>query len=181
MNKIKRYNKLASLPKNKSKDILNALQINEGDHILEIGVGGGYFAQQMSLKIGKSGLYYGIDTNDLFLDNLEKLNYKLQNIRTIKSTTSYLPNLDENFDLVFTRNVYHHLENRSEYFKQISEQLSENGRIAIIDYNESFSLWRLSGHYTRKQVIINELKNAGLKLKQEYDFLHKQSFLVFGK
>jgi ubiquinone/menaquinone biosynthesis C-methylase UbiE len=179
MNKIKRLNRQASLPKNQPNKIIDKLQLIEGDRILEIGVGGGFFAEKFSTKIGKSGVYFGVDTEDAFLKNLKTINPELANIKTVKSLTGSIPKIDEKLDLIFTRNVFHHLLNRTEYFKATSNLLTPNGRVCIIDYNERAVLMKLTGHYTPKKVIIKELNEAGLVLENDYDFLNKQSFLIF--
>jgi len=35
------------------------------------------------------------------------------------------------------------------------------------------------GHYTPKEVILSEMKDAGYVLQREFDFLRKQHFLIF--
>ncbi len=181
MTKINRYNKIASAPKNKSKEIVKAMCIEQGNKILEIGVGGAYYAKMFSEIIGETGNYYGIDTDETFIENLNEIGKSILNIKGIKVLPNELPALKEKVDFVFTRNVYHHLENRTNYFRKISDLMTIKGRIVIIDYNESFSFFRLSGHYTKKTTIINELKEANFSVIQDLKLLNKQSFLIFEK
>ncbi len=181
MTKIDRYNKIASAPKNMSKEIINAMGIGQGDKILEIGVGGGYYAKMFSKIVGKNGSYYGIDTDETFIENLNEISKSFSNITGIKILENEIPALKEKVDFIFIRNVYHHLENRTDYFKKISNLIKNKGKIVIIDYDESFSLFRFSGHYTRKSTIIKELKDANFSLIKDFQFLNKQSFLIFEK
>ncbi len=181
MTKIDRYNKIASAPKNKSKEIIKSMNIEQGNKILEIGVGGGYYAKMFSEIIGKTGNYYGIDTDETFIENLNIIGKSTLNITGIKILANEIPELKEKVDFVFTRNVYHHLENRTDYFRKISDLMTDKGRIVIIDYDENFSLFRLSRHYTKKATIIKELKEAGFSVIQDFKFLNKQSFLIFEK
>ncbi len=181
MTRIDRYNKMASAPKNKSKEIIKAMGIEKGDKILEIGVGGGYYAKIFSEIVGKNGKYYGIDTDTMFIDNLNEISKSNSNIKGIKVLTNEIPTLSEKVDFVFTRNVYHHLENRTDYFRKISDLITTKGKVVIIDYDESFSLFRLSGHYTKKTTIIKELKEANFLLIKDFKLLNKQSFLIFEK
>ncbi len=181
MTRIDRYNKIASAPKNKSKEVLKAIDIKQGNKILEIGVGGGYYAKMFSEIVGKNGSYYGIDTDETFIENLNVIGKSILNITGIKILANELPTLKEKVDFVFTRNVYHHLENRTDYFKRIADLMTTNGKIVIIDYNESFSLFRLSGHYTKKNTIIKELNDAKFSVIKDLKFLNKQSFLIFEK
>ncbi len=181
MTKIDRYNAIASAPKSKSRDIINTLGIKRGDNILEIGVGGGYYAKRFSEIVGENGRYYGIDTDETFIKNLNVIGQSTPNIMGIKILANEIPVLKEKVDFVFTRNVYHHLENRTDYFRKISDLLTTKGKVVIIDYNESFSLFRLSGHYTKKTTIIKELKDAHFSVTKDLRLLNKQSFLIFEK
>jgi cyclopropane fatty-acyl-phospholipid synthase-like methyltransferase len=182
MNRIKRYNQIASTPKNKSKEIINALSIEKGDKILEIGVGGGYFAKIFSEIVGGKGTYYGIDTDNVFIENLNTIGKAgLKNIVGIKILPNEIPDFHEKVDFVFTRNVYHHLENRIDYFRKLSDIIAIKGKVIIIDYNEKFSLFKLSGHYTPKFLIIKELEEAGFSITRDLQLLNKQSFLIFEK
>ncbi len=181
MTRIERYNKIASAPKNKSKEVIEAMGIEQGNKILEIGVGGAYYARKFSEIIGENGQYYGIDTDETFIENLNEIAQSVSNIRGMHISESEMPALPEKVDFVFTRNVYHHLENRTDYFRKISDLMTSKGQVVIIDYDESFSLFRLSGHYTKKATIIKELKDANFSLVKDFKFLNKQSFLVFGK
>ena len=181
MKRIDRYNKIASSPKNKSKEIISTLGIAKGDKILEIGVGGGYYAKTFSKIVGEKGNYYGIDTDETFIDNLKTIEKSNLNITGIKILPNEIPHLQEKIDFIFTRNVYHHLENRIDYFKKLSGLISTKGKVVIIDYDESFSLFRLSGHYTRKDLIMKELKEAGFSVIEDFKILKKQSFLIFEK
>lgn len=111
MNRIERYNKIASKKKNKSFEILELLRIKENDKVLEIGVGGGYYAKLFSDLIGSRGLYYGADTLIQFLENLKEVNREssYNNIRPLEVRQDDIPRPDEKVNLIFTRNVYHHL------------------------------------------------------------------------
>lgn len=170
MNKIDRYNKLAPKAKSKSSEIMKKLNITEGDNILEIGVGGGYYADLFSDLIGKKGMYYGADTDEEFLNNLKQLNQHKENknITPKKVGEHNLPVTEKKVNLIFTRNVYHHLSNRTNYFKHLASLLAENGKIAIIDYNNRWSLMKLSGHYTKPETVISEMQDAGYILKEEH-------------
>ncbi len=181
MGKINRYNKIASSSKNQSEKIVKALGICSGNKILEIGVGGGFYANIFSELVGKDGKYYGIDTNKTFIDNLLAIKKIKPNITGINVLPNEIPVFQEKIDLIFTRNVYHHIKNRTDYFRKLSNTLSAKGKIVVIDYNKSFSLFRLSGHYTKKTRIFKELNEAGFKIVQDFDFLLKQSFLIFEK
>jgi arsenite methyltransferase len=181
--KMRRFNKSASSESAKPDQVLASLGIKRGMNVLEIGVGGGYFISRIAVMVGESGLVYGVDTEPDFIANLVEMNTQSQyrNIRPVLfRTITDLLGLGKTIDLVFTRNAYHHLKDRAEYFRSISPLLKPECRIAIIDYNEyPFSLLRILGHFTRKKEIIREQAEAGNRLIQDVSIFQKQSFLIF--
>jgi arsenite methyltransferase len=180
------FNKKAASSKSKPDEVLKALDIKPGQKIADIGSGGGYFSLRFAEAVGRTGQVYAADTKDEYLDLIrsQASRRELDNIKlaNISKQETRLP--DDFFDLIFFRNVYHHLENRVELMKDYRKKLKANGRLAIIEYKAGgsiFSFRRLFGHNVPKKKIIYELEQAGFKTTQEYDFLPEQSFTVYKK
>jgi arsenite methyltransferase len=89
------------------------------------------------------------------------------------------PQLPEPVDLIFTSNTYHHIDNRIAYFAALIKHLRPSGRLAVIDYDRTAWLEGLWGHYTPREFIKRELEQAGYELQNDFDFLERQSFLIF--
>ena len=90
--------------------------------------------------------------------------------------------LSESVDLVFMRNVCHHIPNRVEYFRKLENSLKPDGRVAIIEYKRGgglFSFRRMFGHYVPKEIIVEEMNKARYQLEKAFDFLPEQSFTIF--
>jgi len=100
--------------------------------------------------------------------------------RSLLWKMSYLL-LEGVLDLVFMRNVTHHLPNRVDYFRKLRDMLKPKGRIAIIEYRNGggFSFHRMFRYFVPKEVIVAEIHKAGYQLKEEFDFLPEQSFAIF--
>lgn len=181
--KAELLNKKASNPESKSIEIINSLEIQEAQTIADIGSGGGYFAFLFAEKIGNNGQIFCVDTNKDLLDFIDNqiLEKQISNIKTIHYYGKNLPIEPNSLDLIFIRNVTHHLKNRTDYFKNLTKFLKQNGKIAVIDYKkgELFSFHGIMGHYVHKKDIIFEMKNAGFEVEQEFDFLEKQHFTIF--
>ena len=181
--KAEMFNKKASDPKNKPNLILEALGLQHGQKIADIGAGGGYFSLQFAEAVGTDGQVFAVDTDPKFLDFIKKTAKEkgLDNVVTILTEKDKPTLLGENFNLIFMRNVCHHLANRAEYFKKLKDALKPRGKIVIIEYRggKGFSFHRLFGHYVPKERIIKEMKEAGFQLKEDLDFLPEQSFTVF--
>jgi arsenite methyltransferase len=181
--KAEMFNRKASDPKNKPDGVLEALALQKGQKVADIGAGGGYFSLRFAETVGKDGRLFAVDTNPKFLEFIKNNAREkgLDNVETVLTTESN-PNLAEkSIDLIFMRNVCHHLSNRVEYFKGLNGALKPRGRIAIIEYKSGrrFSFHRKFGHYVPEKVIIEEMKDAGYRLDKGLDFLPEQSFLIF--
>jgi len=180
--KAKMFNKKASNPKNKPDLILDHLQLKKGNLVADIGSGGGYFSLRFAEAVGKEGVVFAVDTNSGFLEFIkEKAKEKgLNNVKTILTSEENL-SLPENVDLVFMRNVCHHIPNRTDYFRRLKKLLKEGGRIAILEYRKAkrFTFHGLFGHYVPKEKIIKEMTQAGFQLEEDLAFLPEQSFTIF--
>jgi arsenite methyltransferase len=181
--KAKMFNRKASDPKNKPDEIINALAIKEGDIILDIGSGGGYFSIRFAEIAGKRGHIYSIDTDKSLLEYIQKSAQEknLNNIETILLDENELKIPDKKADLIFMRNVYHHLTDRINYFTKLKKILKPQGRIAIIEHKKKggLSFRSVFKHYTTKETIIDEMKQTGLKLIKDFVFLPEQSFTIY--
>lgn len=116
--KAKMFNRKASDPRNKPDQILEALELRQGQNVADIGAGGGYFCLRFAEAVGRKGKVYAVDTNLGFLEFIEN-NVKergLDNVEAILVAGEDLALPEESLDLIFMRNVYHHLTNRVEYF-----------------------------------------------------------------
>ncbi len=82
-------------------------------------------------------------------------------------------------DLIFTSNTYHHIDNRVVYFANLRQYLRAGGKVAVLDFDRRAWLEGLLRHYTPSEFIQREMEQAGYRLLEEFDFLDRQSFLVF--
>ncbi len=178
------FNKRASSERFKPDEIMKALNIKPGQRIADIGAGGGYFSFRFAEAVGRNGEVSAIDRNDDYLKYIREDASKrgLSNIKIIKASENNA-NLPNNyFNLIFFRNVLHHIENRVLFMKSIKPKLKPGGRIAVIEYKPGgsiFSFRRLFGHNIPKEKIIGELNRAGFRKSEEFNFLPEQSFMIF--
>jgi ubiquinone/menaquinone biosynthesis C-methylase UbiE len=157
------------------------LRLQQGQVIADIGAGGGYFSLRFAEIVGKNGRVFAVDTSQNFLEYIKNEAEKkgLKNIETILVTGEKLSLPEQGLDLIFMRNVYHHLRNRVEYFRKIRHFLKPNGKVAIIEHDKSLALHSIFGHYVPKEIIIKEMEEAGFLVEREFDFLPSHSFIIF--
>jgi arsenite methyltransferase len=184
LSKAKMFNRKAGRKQSKASEILKNLRLRPGQTVADIGSGGGFFAFLFSYEVGEKGTVYAVDIDRDFLDYIEKqaVDKGRENIRTILASETAVPLPRRAVDLVFVRNVYHHLTNRIQYFAEVREVLCPKGRVVIIEYNRQGSRWSFHyrcGHSVPKDVIIDEMAKAGYTVAASFDFLPVQSFLIF--
>jgi predicted methyltransferase len=161
--------------------VITTLAIRPGDQVADLGSGGGYFTFRLAQAVGPSGRVYAVDVdeglNAYVAERARDL--ALGNVAVIlaKYDDPLLP--EASIDLLFTSNTYHHLENRTAYFRNVRRYLRPGGRVAIIEHAGKgwFDSW--FGHYTASETIRDEMQAAGYQLQQQPDFLPRQHFLVF--
>jgi len=176
------FNRKASNPKNKPDQVLKSLTLQLGQNVADIGAGGGYFSLRFAEAVGREGYVFAVDTKQDFLDFIKEGTKRrgLDNVETVLATENKLT-LPKKVDLVFMRNVCHHIPNRVKYFTNLKEILEPSGRIAIVEYKSAryFSFRGIFGHYVPREIIIEEMTKAGHQLEENLTFLPEQSFTIF--
>jgi arsenite methyltransferase len=160
--------------------IIQSLRIQPGSVIADLGSGSGYFTLRLAKAAGSTGKVYAVDVDRAMNQALRERAKKEQadNVVVVLAEPSQ-PNIPEPVDLIFTSNTYHHLDNRLAYFTGLIKYLRPSGRLAVIEFNRTGWLDGLWGHSTPKETIKRELEQAGYELQSDFDFLERQSFLLF--
>jgi ubiquinone/menaquinone biosynthesis C-methylase UbiE len=163
----------------KPHEVIQALGLKPDSTVADIGAGTGYFATRLAHMVPQ-GTVYGVDTEPDMVKYLSERAKKLdlKNLVVLQSKSDS-PQLPQKVDLVMFVDVFHHVESRPGYLEKIRASLKPNGRIAVIDFKLDGPIGPpIEGRISPDQVKA-ELKNAGFSLKQEYDFLPNQYFLIF--
>lgn len=172
-----RANMLNRRAKQGSDEILRSLRIKPGDVIADIGSGGGYYSFFFSRLAGPEGRVYAVDTDKALLEYIaERIKQlRLNNIETMAGESiRKMP--AGSCDLIFMRNVFHHILNPESYFRNLKENLKPEGRIAIIEWSPG---GMRKTHCTPEEDIIRILQNAGYKQAEAHTFLTGQSYNIF--
>jgi arsenite methyltransferase len=160
--------------------VIQSLGIQPGSIIADLGSGSGYFTLRLAHAVGPTGKVYAVDVDSAINEALkERAKKERADTVVVVSAKPNDPQLPEPVDLIFTSNTYHHIDNRIAYFAALIKHLRPSGRLAVIDYDRTAWLEGLWGHYTPREFIKRELEQAGYELQNDFDFLERQSFLIF--
>lgn len=83
------------------------------------------------------------------------------------------------YDIAFTSNTYHHINNRAEYFKKVLHGLKVGGKVVILDLKKQADVERTSCPPENMRidlsVVISELISAGFDNLEiiNNEFLHQ--------
>jgi ubiquinone/menaquinone biosynthesis C-methylase UbiE len=120
------------------KKLLDALEIQEGATIADVGAGSGYHAFRMAPLVGAKGKILAVDIQQEMLDLLAARAKKesVTNIEMILGTDKD-PKLPEaKVDLILMVDVYHEFEFPHEMTEKLVAALKPGGRIAFVEFRE---------------------------------------------
>jgi arsenite methyltransferase len=159
-------------------EVVAALGLGAGDHVADLGAGGGYFTFRLAEAVGENGTLYAIDVDPDMLEYIEvtAAQKRLFQVFTHLGEASDPGLPDQSVDLIFISNTFHHLPERIDYFRNARASLKHGGRIAVVELSQnSFP----AGHFTPPETIVTEMGKAGYLRAAHHEFLPRQSFQIF--
>lgn len=111
------------------------VDLKEGEHVLDLGSGGGLDAFIARSTVGETGRVVGIDMTDEMIElataNAEKLGYS--NVEFVKSQIEEMAVENESFDVVLSNCVLNLVPEKEKAFSEIRRVLKAGGRFSISD------------------------------------------------
>lgn len=160
--------------------VIDALQLQSGLLVADIGAGTGYFTVRLA-KSPAAPRVYAVDIEPSMVEYVKKRAVRegLKNVVAVQAGDDR-SNLPEPVDLVLVVDTYHHIPNRVAYFTALKARMKPGARLAIVDFRkDSPSGPPVEFRFTPDQISA-ELGNAGFALQTSHDFLPHQIFLVYG-
>lgn len=163
----------------KPHEVIRALKLKPDAVIADIGSGTGYFSARFAHMVPQ-GRVYGLDTEPDMVKYLAGRAQRegLKNVTAVQAKPGD-PRLPEKADVVVLVDVYHHVENREQYFRRLQASLKPGGRLAIIDFTMDSPEGPPRTARIAPEQVKAELQRAGYRLAEEHGFLPNQYFLVF--
>jgi len=163
----------------KPHEVIRALALKPDAVVADIGAGTGYFSVRLAHMLPQ-GRVYGVDTEPGMVKHLADRARRegLNNVTAVAGKPGD-PRLPGKADLVILVDVYHHVEDRERYFRQLQNSLKPGGRIAIIDFRMDSPVGPPQRARIEPGLVKAEMARAGYVMAQEHAFLPNQYFLVF--
>lgn len=161
--------------------VMNALKIEPGNSVADIGAGSGWFTVRAAKRIDNDGTVYAVDINSeaiSYIQNRVKTSH-ITDVKTILSKPDN-PGLPANsVNAVLFLKSYHEVADPVLLMKNLRASLKPEARIGIIDRDGNGA-----NHGVNKEIVLHEAGEAGYRLIAEHDDLVKDDgmdyFLVLG-
>ena len=168
--------------------VLDALAIEEGSIVADVGAGTGYFSVRLARRVGEKGKVYATDIQP---EMLELLGARLRN----ESVTNVIPVLAtetstglpaDSVDLALLVDVYHELRRPQQTIDSIGASLKrpaagrKPGRLVLVEYRgEDPTVPIKPLHRTTVIQVRHEIEPRGFRLVTVKEMLKQQHVLIF--
>ncbi|MGA2715207.1 MAG: methyltransferase domain-containing protein [Bryobacteraceae bacterium] len=163
---------------------LDAIGIQRGSTVADIGAGVGYFTWRLAERVGSSGTVYGEDIQQRMLEQLiRNTNARhLMNVRAVLGTPDD-PKLPKNsLDLVLLVDVYHEFSEPEKMLDHIRESLKPEGRIVFLEYRaEDPNVPIRPEHKMTVSQVRAEVQPEGYRFEKTIEVLPQQHIIIFRK
>lgn len=159
--------------------VMDALKINQGKSVADIGAGSGWFTLRAARRVGASGAVYAVEINQDYINHINN-RAKAENLPVIKTVLGAEDNPRlpaKAIDAALMLKTYHEIAEPVRVLRNLRGSLKAGGRLGVIDRNGNGG-----DHGIDRDVVVREAAQAGFKLVEEYDFVKPDGmdyFLVF--
>jgi len=162
--------------------VLKAIDLKEGMMVGEIGAGRGRYSVILAGGVGEEGQIYANDIDKEDLDYLDSRCERdgISNITIIRGK-ELDPLLPENeLDMIFIVNSYHHFSTPVELLQNAKPALKSSGTLVIIE-GVPDRYGRSSSHATSQEELISQVKEAGYSFDRVAAELERDNIYIFKK
>jgi ubiquinone/menaquinone biosynthesis C-methylase UbiE len=165
----------------KPHEVMQALAIKEGEVVADIGAGSGYFTMRLAHHVGPKGRVFAVDINPDMIRHVQARvrDAGLTNVSTIlaRPDDPLLPQPVDRFVIV---DVWHHIDNQSDYLAVMKKLLKPGGQVVMIDFHKrELPVGPPMGMKIAREDLLEQMRTNGFQLAAEHTFLPHQYFLVF--
>lgn len=171
----------------RTSEMLNYINIKDGEVVADIGCGFGFFSFKFSQLVGKNGKVYSTEVNKDALGYVEKINNKYGlTIQTVQARLNDVCLPPDSVDTIFMCSMYHAVYIASiefvkdKFIASLKKALKKGGRLVIVDNAITPpSVVAYHGSGIAKELVISQLKYYGFHLVASKQFVPQRYVLVF--
>jgi cyclopropane fatty-acyl-phospholipid synthase-like methyltransferase len=163
----------------KPHEVIMALKLASSSVVADIGAGTGYFSARLA-HMAPAGRVYAVDLEPEMVKYLGERAKRdgLRNLVAVQAKPDS-PALPDKVDRILLVDTYHHISDRSAYFKRLRDALKPGGQVAIIDFTADSPVGPPKSERISARKVAEEMNLAGYTQVAQHSFLPYQFFLVF--
>ncbi len=162
--------------------LMEALGLERGDVVCDIGCGNGYFTLRLARRVGPEGKVYAVDIQQKMLALLKKRAEKagLDNIEPVLGRP-HDPKLPKrSLDLVLLVDVYHEFTHPEHMLEGIRRSLKRDGKMVLVEYRaEDPDVPIKPLHKMTAEQMLKEIPPNGYRLTRRFEELPWQHVMFF--
>ena len=168
----------------RSSDIVDAIGLEDGMVVADIGAGTGLLTMEMAKQVGRRGTVFAVDIVPAFLERIrERARAEgLANVIVVRGEERATGLEPASLDLAFMCDTYHHIEYPQAYMRSLFQTLRPGATLVLVDMKrpEGQSSPAVLRHVRAdKSTVIAEVERAGFALESEADLLKENYYLYF--
>jgi SAM-dependent methyltransferase len=121
--------------------VLQALQLRNGDHVLEVGCGGGLYAREAAKFVGSTGHVCAVDISDDQIAAAAEVCRDFAWVECQVADAAKLPFEAAAFDAVYGVQVLEYVRHLDQALAEIRRVLRPGGRLAVLATNWDSVVW----------------------------------------
>jgi len=164
----------------KPEEVVALLRLSPGNSVADIGAGTGYFLPHLSRAVGREGIVFGVDIEQDMVRHMRERAEKegLANVQALQAKPDAPMLAPASVDRILIVNTWHHIPNRADYTRKLSEALRPAGAVYIVDYTLDSPHGPPKEHRLPPQRVVEELEMGGLKASVIEESLPQQYVVV---
>jgi arsenite methyltransferase len=156
-------------------DVVAALALAPAMTVADVGAGTGYFAVRLARAVPQ-GEVIATDIEPDMIRYLEERarREQLANLRAVRATRTASGLAPESVDAILVVDVWHHLDDRASYARDLAAALHRGGRLLVVDFKRDAHRGPPAHMRLEPETIIADLAGAGLVAKLSTTALPEQ-------
>lgn len=134
--------------------VIEALQLQPGERVLDVGSGPGFLVAEIAEAVGPSGVVYGIDISESMVQMARKRCADFRSVTIEVGDAHYLKFVDGEFDVVVSTQVLEYITDPVGALAHMYRVLCPGGRIGILATDWASMVWHGSDERLMERVLV---------------------------
>ena len=135
------------------QEFLNAIALDAGEKVLDVGSGPGFLAKIMAEKVKPHGSVYGVDVSEFLLNVARSNTSEKEGLEYLYGDATELPFPDEYFDTLVCAQVLEYVKDADKALREFHRVVRKGGKIALLDTDWNSIVWQSSDQERMSRIL----------------------------